>query len=208
MIDISEKDIAAVRQTADGERFVVFTRTDLLPHWGQGFWGVMLDTGSDGLGVPVRYGTLCTAPAGWSLRQLLLVLQARMALDHARAPEGGALTVLEALGEASRQMQAGEPLGAGVEYGPSGRASPYAWTLAWCGDLALPLCPDPASREEGVVPEQVLLVLAEALRDWAERAPYLRRVWQARNAVQAALAAEIVRVRIARGGGAEPSLPG
>ncbi|WBO58062.1 hypothetical protein GT370_12405 [Acidocella sp. MX-AZ03] len=48
------------------------------------------------------------------------------------------------------------------------------------------------------MPEQILIVVDEALRDWAERAPYLSRLWTCRNAVREALAAEIRRVRLAR----------
>lgn len=198
MIDFDEKSIVAVRRTGDGERFVLFTNADVLPFWEQKFWVAMLDTGGDGFGLPVRYGTVCTAPAGWTLRQLILVAQARMALEHARMPDGGALAVLEALGRAVRQLQAGKPLGAGVEFCPGGQPSPYRWTVARCGDLAIELCPDPESRQEGIVPEQIIIVADEALRDWAERAPYISRLWSCRNAVREALAAEIRRVRIAR----------
>jgi len=199
MIDLDEKDIVAVRRTADGERLALFTRTDVLPFWGQHFWTAMLDTGGDGFGIQIRYGTACTAPSGWTLRQLICVMQARLALEHARAPESGALAVLEALGQAVRQMPEGEPLGNGVDFALGGQASPYAWTVALCGDFHLPLCPDPASREEGITPELLLIVVDEALRDWSDRAPYLRRLWACRNAIRAALAAEITRVRITRG---------
>ncbi|MCB5943729.1 hypothetical protein [Acidocella sp. KAb 2-4] len=198
MIDLDEKSIVAARRTADGERFALFSNADVLPFWAQKFWTVALDTGGDGFGLPVRYGTVCSAPVGWTLRQLILVAQARAALEYARVPEGGALAVLEALGKAVRQMQAGEPLGAGVEFCPGGVASPYRWTKARCGDLSIELCPDPESRDEGIVPEQILIVADEALRDWTERAPYISRLWTCRNAVREALAAEIRRVRIAR----------
>lgn len=199
MIDFDEKAIVAARATTDDRRFVLCTNTDVLPHWGQRFWGVALDTGGDGHGILVRYGTGGGASSGWTLRQLLCVVQARLALEHARAPEGGALAVLEASGRAVRQLPAGEALGNGIDFAPGGLASPYAWTLAWTGDQVLPLCPDPQSRDEGVTPEQVIIVIDEALRDWCERAPYLRRLWSCRNAVRDALAAEIRRVRIARG---------
>ena len=198
MIDFDEKSIIATRRTADGERFALFTNADVPPFWEQRFWTVVLDTGSDGFGLPVRYGTVSSAPVGWSLRQLVLVVQARMALEHARMPEGGALAVLEALGRAVRQMQAGEQLGAGVEFCPGGQSSPYRWTVARAGELSLALCPDPESRQEGLTPELLLIVLDEALRDWTNRAPYLRRLWAMRDAVREALAAEIRRVRLAR----------
>ncbi|MDR3505263.1 MAG: hypothetical protein P4L52_03365 [Acidocella sp.] len=198
MIDFDETSIVAVRRTGDSERFALFSNADVLPFWAQKFWVAILDTGGDGFGLPVRYGTVSAAPSGWTLRQLILVAQARAALEYARVPDGGALAVLEALGRAVRQMQAGEPLGAGVEFCPGGVASPYRWTKARCGDLVIELCPDPESRQEGIVPEQLLIVVDEALRDWAERAPYLSRLWTCRNAVREALAAEMRRVRIAR----------
>jgi hypothetical protein len=198
MIDFDERSIVAVRRTGDGERFALFSNADVLPFWAQKFWVTVLDTGGDGVGVPIRYGTVSSAPAGWTLRQLILVAQARAALEYVRVPEGGALAVLEALGRAVRQMQAGEPLGAGVEFCAGGQPSPYRWTKARCGDLSIELCPDPESRQEGIVPEQLIIVADEALRDWAERAPYISRLWTCRNAVREALTAEIRRVRLAR----------
>ena len=198
MIDFDEKSIVATRRTADGERFALFTNADVPQFWGQRFWVVVLDTGGDGFGLPVRYGTVCSAPSGWTIRQLVLVVQARMAAEHARMPEGGALAILEALGRAVRQMQMGEPLGVGVELCPGGQSSPYKWTTARAGELSLGLCPDPESRQEGVAPELLLIVIDEALRDWSARAPYLRRLWAARDAVREALAAEIRRVHLAR----------
>ncbi|WBO58063.1 hypothetical protein GT370_12410 [Acidocella sp. MX-AZ03] len=143
MIDFDETSIVAVRRTGDGERFALFTNADVQAFWTQKFWVAILDTGGDGFGLPVRYGTVCSAPAGWTLRQLILVAQARAALEYGRVPEGGALAVLEALGKAVRQMQAGEPLGAGVEFCPGAVTSPYSWTKARSGDLAIELCPDP-----------------------------------------------------------------
>jgi hypothetical protein len=111
MIDFDEKAVVAVRRTTDDGRFALFTNTDVLAYWGQRFWGVVLDTGGDGFGTLVRYGTSCRAPSGWTLRQLTRVVQARMTAEHARAPEAGALAVLEALGVAVRQMPEGESLG-------------------------------------------------------------------------------------------------
>jgi hypothetical protein len=203
MIDFDEKDIVSVRRTGDGERFVFFLGTDVLPYWEQRFWTVVLDTGADGVGVPVKYGTVSSAPVGWSLRQLVLVAQARAALEYARVPEGGAHAVLEQLGRAAKLLPPGnaqgEMPGNGIIFAPGAVASPYRWTVARCGDLAIELCPDPESRQEGVTLEQLIIVADEVLREWAERAPYLSRLWTCRNAVRDALAAEIRRVRVARG---------
>ncbi len=198
MIDFDETSIVAVRRTGDGERFVIFTDADVLPFWEQRFWTAVLDTGGDGFGLPVRYGTVCSAPSGWTLRQLICVVQARMVAEHARMPEAGAAAVLEALDRAIRHMSAAEPLGNGIDFEPGWQDSPYPWTLARAGDLCLRLCADPASREDGITPEQVLIVVDEALRDWSNRAPYLRRLWECRSAIRDALAAEVRRVRQAR----------
>ena len=198
MIDLDEKSVVAARRTADGERFALFTDTDVKPFWEQKFWTVVLDTGGDGFGLPVRYGTVCSAPSGWTLRQLICVAQARMAIEHARMPEAGALAVLDALGRAAKSMHVGEPLGSGVDFCPGAQPSPYKWTVARCGDLHIELCPDPASREEGIVPELLLIVIDEALRDWTDRAPYNRRLWACRHAIGDAIDAETRRVRIAR----------
>ena len=199
MIDFDEASIVAVRRTGDGERFVLFSNADVRAFWQQKFWVAILDTSGDGFGLPVRYGTVSTAPSGWSLRELLCIVQERAALEYARVSEGGALEVQEALGKAMRQLPPGDALGVdGVSFLPGGQPSPYRWTVARCGDLAIELCPDPESRDEGVTPEQILIVVDEALRDWTERAPYLSRLWTCRNAVREALAAEIRRVRLAR----------
>jgi hypothetical protein len=198
MIDFSDDEIFAERRTADGKRFVFFLGTDVLPYWEQRFWTVVLDTGADGVGIPVRYGTVASASVGWSLRQLLCVAKARMALEQARASEGGAQAVLDALGRAIRLLPQGDLPGGGVSFAPGVLPSPYSWTEVRYGDLDLGLCPDPESRDEGIAPEQLLIVVDEALREWAERAPYLSRLWTCRNAVREALAAEIRRVRIAR----------
>ncbi len=199
MIDFDEKSIVAVRRTIDDQRFALFIDTDVLPYWGQRFWGVVLDTGGDGFGTHVRYGTGCTAPSGWTIHQLLCVVQTRMADEHTRAPKAGALAVLEALGDAVRQMCQSDPLGSSVSFEPGGQVSPYNWTVARCGDLLLQLCPDPESCQEGITPELVLIVVDQALKEWSERAPYLRCLWSWRNAVRDALAAEIRRLRIVRG---------
>ena len=198
MIDFDEKSVVAARRTADGERFALFTNADVRPYWEQKFWTVVLDTGGDGFGLPVRYGTVSSAPTGWSLRQLLLVTQARAALEYGRMPEGGALVVLEALGKAIRLLPPGEMDSDGIAFALGGVASLYRWTVARCGDLSIELCPDPESRDDGIVPEQLIIVADEALRDWSERAPYISRLWTCRNAVREALAAEIRRVHLAR----------
>jgi hypothetical protein len=70
--------------------------------------------------------------------------------------------------------------------------------VARCGPFALPLCPDPESRGEGITPEQLLIILDQMLLEWSGKAPYLRRVWTMRKAVKYALVAEVARVQAAR----------
>jgi len=130
MIDFDEKDLVVTRRTADGERFALFLNSDVQPFWGQKFWTAVLDTGGDGFGLQVRYGTGCTAPSGWTVRQLICVVQARMALEHARMPDAGALAVLEALVQAVTLMPEGEEVGSGVSFEPGWQDSPYRWTFA------------------------------------------------------------------------------
>ena len=78
-------------------------------------------------------------------------------------------------------------------------ASPYAWTVARCGEFHLPLCPDPESRGEGVTPEQLLIILDQLLHDACRAFPHARPLWVSRRHVAAALKAEVRRVAAARG---------
>lgn len=212
MIDVNQNDIVAARHTADG-RFVIFTRTDILPQWEQRFWGVVLDTGGDGHGTLVRYGP-AGAPAGWNVRQLVMVVQARMAEEHARDPQAGALAVMNALARAKafqdedgmKPFHSSASADRATEGDPQivafqsvGFSTPYTWTVAACGDLSLPLCPDPESRGEGVTPEQVLIVIEQMLVEWARRSLHLWPIQEARLAAKAALAAEVHRVAVTRG---------
>ncbi len=215
MIDIDPSDIVTVRHTAEG-RFVIFTSSDILPHWKQRFWGVVLDTGGDGHGALVRYGP-AGAPAGWSVRQLIQVVQARMAAEEARAPVSGARAVMDALASATAFRPSGDPNSARasapaggdppmVAFDQGDLASPYEWTVARCGDLDLPLCPDSESREEGITPEQLLIVIEQMLIEWAKLSPHRLPIREARLAAKAALAAEVKRVAITRGT-ADPAGP-
>jgi len=197
MIDFDEKDVVGGRRTADGERFVILLSSDVLPSCGQKFCVAVLDNRSDGFALPLRYGTGCIAPWGWTISQLICVVQARMALEQMRTPDAGTAAVLEALGHAVRHMPEGERPDSVVSFEPGWQDSPYRWTFARAGDLCLRLCTDPASREDGITPEQLLIVIDEAVRDWTDRAPHVRQLGAVRNAIRDALAAEIRRVRIA-----------
>lgn len=70
--------------------------------------------------------------------------------------------------------------------------------MAKCGAFSLPLCPDPESHDEGITPEQLLIILDQTLLEWSRKAPYIRRVWTLRKAVKDALVAEAARVQAAR----------
>ncbi len=200
MIYIDPRDVVATRHTADG-RFVIFTSTDVQPRWLQRFWGVVLDTGGDGFGTLARFEER-TAPSGWTVRQLIQVVQARMEAEHRRARDGGALAVLQELRRATGFRPVISPAAPQVTSPPAppdvsfelrDQASPYGWTVARCGELTLQLCPDPESRDEGITPEQLLIVLDQMLIDWAAISPHRWRIHEARHAVKDALAAEIRR---------------
>jgi hypothetical protein len=53
--------------------------------------------------------------------------------------------------------------------------------------------------EEGVTPEQILIVLDQLWNDAARAIPYLPGLWQCRGHVSAALAAEARRLAAVRG---------
>ena len=205
MIDVDPHDVVATRHTADG-RFVIFTSTDVPPRWLLRFWGVVIDTGGDGQGTLVRFEPR-TAPEGWTVRQLIQVVQARMEAEHQRSRDGGALAVLQELRRASGfrpgvmpepALLPAPPAAPVVTFEAGTLPSPYTWTVARCGELILPLCPDPESRDEGVTPEQLLILLDQMLIEWAAISPHRWRIHEARHAVKDALAAEVRRVRTAR----------
>ena len=200
MIDIDDRDIVATRHTADG-RFVIFTSTDVQPGWPLRWWTAVADTGGDGFGIPVRLDA-AAAPAGWTGRELLAVARARMVAEserQSRAIITAAIASLD-LAAGTRWDEAGraardDP----VTFAAGGEASPYAWTVARCGQFHLPLCPDPESRGEGVTPEQLLITLDQLLRDACRAFPDARPLRALWRHVAAALKAETRRVGAVRG---------
>jgi hypothetical protein len=200
MIDINDADIVATRHTADG-RFVIFTSTDVQPGWPLRWWTAVADTGGDGFGIPVRLDG-AAAPAGWTARQLLAVTRARMLAESER--QSRAITAA-AIASLDLATAAGwgrvEPVARDdpVAFATGDGASPYAWTVARCGELHLPLCPDPESRGEGVTPEQLLIILDQLLHDACCAFPQARPLWACRRHVAAALKAEARRVAATRG---------
>ena len=151
MIDLDPREIIATRHADDG-RFVIFSSAGVTAGWPLPFWGVVADTGSDGHGLLVRLDAM-VACDGWTVPQLLTVVHARLAAEHARSADGAAGAALACLDQALA-VYADVPAASSpaVTFEPGDPASPYPWTVARCGPFTLPLCPDPESRGEGVTP--------------------------------------------------------
>jgi hypothetical protein len=207
LIDLDPREVIATRHASDG-RFVIFSSAGVTVGWPLPFWGVVADTGADGHGLLVRLDAM-VACDGWTVPQLLTVAHARLAAEQARFAAGSTEAALACL-ERALVVYADVPAfsSPAVTFGPGDPASPYPWTVARCGPFALPLCPDPESRGEGVTPEQLLIILDQMLLEWSRKAPYLRRVWTMRKAVKYALVAEAARVQAARAGSPAAGLSG
>ena len=205
MIDIEDEDIVAQRRASDG-RFVIFLRADHVedvdagapPSW----WGVALDVLGDGHTVLVRLDERAM-PEGWTALDLLDVALARpraqrlLGEPHAEAI---AQRLLRARA-AEEARRGGLARGARLRFGPGHEGSSYAWGSAVLGGgPELLLCPDPAGREGGVTPEQLLLVLERLFADARERHPREPRLRAAHLHVRAALDLEVRRAAALRGG--------
>jgi hypothetical protein len=201
MIAVRDEDVVLTRRTGDG-RFVLFTSTDMKPEWTLPWWGVLADTGADAYGILVRADALA-APSGWTARQLLLVARTRLAAEGERCPLPATRDAVAALDQAlACRWERGAPSGkdgTSLSFRPGGAASPYPWTVATQEGFDIPLCPDPESREEGVTPEQILIVLDQLTHDAARAIPYLPALWQCRGHVKAALSAQTRRLAALRG---------
>jgi len=201
MIDIRTEDVILTRTATDG-RFVLFTKTDVRPEWTLPWWCAVADTGGDGFGFLTRIDA-DAAPAGWLARDLLLVIRERCGLESNRRPHLATSEAIRALDTAlSCSWERGatsRATGGAVTFAPRGGPSPYAWTSARCGEFELPLCPDPESREEGITPEQLLIVLDQLLKDSSNAMPHSRPLMQARGCVRAALISETKRLAAVRG---------
>lgn len=168
MIDIRDEDIVRRREASDG-RFVLFTRTDLPERMALPWYGVVLDTGGDGLGILV---TLDPVGDAWSAGDLLDVAQSR-ALERLRhRPDEAGVEVVRSLAEAGTLL--GRYTERRVRFEPGPVASPYPWTEAFLGEHRLPLCPGADDRDEGVTLEQLVGVLDQVFAD-ARVAPDRRR---------------------------------
>jgi hypothetical protein len=199
MIDVRAADVVATERTSAG-RFVIYTRTDVLPGWPVPWWGAVLDVGGDGFVILARID-VGAAPAGWTGRQLLEVALRRLRAEFARQPAGdtgAAVKHLEMAAAVWRRGPGGAQTGGAVTFLPGAAPSPYPWTVAQTGDFRLALCPDPAGREEGAEPEQVLAVLRRLVADAAHTWPYAGWAAVAQVHVAAALAAEARRAAAIR----------
>jgi len=168
MIDIRADDIVAERNTNDG-RFVLFTRTDLPPRYPLPFLGVSLDTGGDCHGIIVRL-VEADGAEGWTALDLLLTVQARAKAEAKRRATKPTIAMLYHLAQAVRSERLRRPsrdVSGAPNFRPGNAASSYPWTVAEMRERTLPLCPDPESREGGVTPEQLLIVLDQLYADVA-----------------------------------------
>ena len=160
------------------------------------------DPDASRFGLLVRLDT-DAAPAGWTARQLLAVARQRIAVEAARLPMAITLAAVASLDQAAAILAGMAGYSAPEDpatFAPGdGERSPYAWTVARCGEFHLPLCPDPESLGEGIAPEQLLIVLDQLLHDAANARPHERALWSCRRHVAAALAAEVRRVGAVRG---------
>lgn len=193
MIDIDDGDIVLVRSTSAG-RFLLFTSTDVQSGWPLPWWGVVLDTGGDGVGILVRLDETA-APHGWTARQLIAVALASANASAGHIPDPSAADV--AWHVAAAAISAGNPLGDEltdlVTFVPGPDPAARGWLVARCGDTSLPLVAGWAGSDEGITPEQLLILVDQLLCDAAKIRPREIWIWPTRRHIRAALAAEMRR---------------
>ncbi len=190
MIPVDDADVLLCRRAMDG-RFLMFHRVDLAAA-GTGLpWsGVMLDTGGDGHGLAVSLDPVSDA---WAICDLLLVALERAKAEEERRFGPRAIEIVRHLSLAlavEGKRLGGLPVSRRIGFHPGPISSPYPWTVAARGPHLLPLCPDPEARDEGITPEQVLMVLDQALTDAVARSETRRWCGIARDHVLAALDGE------------------
>jgi hypothetical protein len=190
MIDIDDKDVVLTRRDAAG-RFVIFTTTDVQPSWPLRWWVAVLDVGGDGIGVPVRIDATA-APDGWTAAQLVEVATARAEAEiaaklHLPQPSAGLVIHLAAALRAARSVSASSASGDPVTFEAGSEGSRFGWTVARCGEHALPFCPDASVQSEGVTLEQLLILLDQLLADGAAARPHEAWLWRSKRHVRAAL---------------------
>ena len=193
MIDLDDRDILLTRRDAAG-RFVIFTTADVQESWPMPWWVVVLDTGGDGIGVPVRIDRTAAAD-GWTALQLIEVAMARA---EAEVAAGGARDMravaslmihLAAALRAARQSPVSAGAAEPVSFEAGSDSSRFGWTVARCGGHALPFCPDAGGVGEGVTLEQVLIVLDQLFQDGVVGRSLEAWLWRAKRHVALALAA-------------------
>ncbi|MDR3525577.1 MAG: hypothetical protein P4L66_15915 [Acetobacteraceae bacterium] len=199
MIDLDDRDILLTRRDSGG-RFVIFTTTDVQPSWPVPWWVAVLDTGGDGIGVPVRIDHTA-APDGWTALQLIEVAMARAEAEVAAA---GARDVRDMRGmravaalmihlaaalRAARQSPVSPASADPVTFEAGSESSRFGWTVARCGEHTLPFCHDASGKGEGVTLEQVLIVLNQLFDDGVIGRSLEAWLWRAKRHVALALAA-------------------
>jgi len=196
MIDLDDRDVLLTRRDAAG-RFVIFTTTDVQPSWPVPWWVAVLDTGSDGIGVPVRLDHTA-APDGWTALQLIEVAMARAeaevaggsACDMRGMRAVAALMIhLAAALRAARQSPVSEGAAEPVGFETGSEPSRFGWTVARSGEHALPFCPEAGGVGVGVTLEQVLIVLDQLFQDGVIGRSLEAWLWRAKRHVALALAA-------------------
>ena len=193
MIDLDDRDILLTRRDAAG-RFVIFTTTDVQPSWPVPWWVAVLDTGGDGIGVPVRIDHTA-APDGWTALQLIEVAMARAEVEvvagggrDMRAVASLMIHLAAAL-RAARQSPVGAGTDEPIAFEAGSDSAQFGWTVARCGYHALPFCPDASGKREGVTLGQVLIVLDQLFHDAVGGRSLEAWVWRAKRHVSAALEA-------------------
>jgi hypothetical protein len=203
MIDVSDEDIVFERRTST-KRFMLFTSTDRPADCPLPYWGVMLDTCGDAVGILVRLDREA-APNGWTAHELLLVT-----LEMTR--RAGGMTAHGAIGDVERHVTSAvgalETLPGGrdqvpVEFDDSDGGLYALGTEADNGDLWL--CPDPGDPSgEGISVEQLLIIVDQMMTDAARVLPACAARKECARHVRLALDAEAARVTSILAAGAMP----
>ncbi|AVM72540.1 hypothetical protein [Magnetospirillum gryphiswaldense] len=194
MIDVSDDDVVARRDTLDG-RFLLFTKTDRPDTHPLPWTGIMVDTGGDGFGLSLALNPT-TRPDPWWAITLLSVAQARAQQEDARRMGPLIQDQLSHLGRAlaherSRVGQDAQPITFTAGHEPS----PYAWTEVHRIPHRLPLSPDPLGKEDGITQEQLLLILDQTFADAKAPLHQRRLVTLIRDHVRTALDTERRRLQ-------------
>ena len=197
MIDIPSDAIVLSQRASDG-RFVLFTNTDRPADFPIPWNGACLDTLGDAHGILLRCQE-ADGLDGWAPAELLTVVAERAMAEFARRPAPLADRV-HTLVERALRLEAQRHLAPRpVDFRSGSLTTDYPWTEAHVAGLRLPLCPDAVSQEEGVSPEQVLMVLHQFYVDLTRSPPADRTLLSIRLAVSRALDTERRRLAVLTG---------